>query len=84
MGPDALILVSWMLSYKPALSLSSFSFFKQFFSSSSLSATRVVSSVYLKLWIFLYKIVIPDCDSSSLAFCLMYSAYKLNKQGDSI
>ena len=84
MGPDALILVSWMLSYKPALSLSSFSFFKQLFSSSSLSATRVVSSVYLKLWIFLYKIVIPDCDSSSLAFCMMYSAYKLNKQGDSI
>ena len=23
-------------------------------------------------------------DSSSLAFCMMYSAYKLNKQGDNI
>ena len=26
----------------------------------------------------------PACDSSSLAFCMMYAAYKLNKQGDNI
>ena len=25
-----------------------------------------------------------SCDSSSLAFCVIYSAYKLNKQGDNI
>ena len=29
-------------------------------------------------------ILIPACASSSSAFCMMYSAYKLNKQGDNI
>ena len=40
MGPDAVILVFWMLSFKPTFSLSSFTFTKRLFSSSSLSATR--------------------------------------------
>ena len=53
MGPDAMILVFWMLCFKPALSLSSFTFIKRLFSSSSLSAIRVVSSAYLRLLIFL-------------------------------
>ena len=44
MGPDAMILVFWMLSFKPNFSLSSFTFIKKLFSSSSLSAIRVVSS----------------------------------------
>ena len=43
MGPDAMILVFWMLSFKPTFSLSSFTFIKRLFSSSSLSALRVVS-----------------------------------------
>ena len=30
----------------------------------------------------LSAILIPDCDSSSLEFCMVYSVYKLNKQGD--
>ena len=34
--------------------------------------------------IFLSAILIPACASSSLAFRMMYSAYKLNKQGDNI
>ena len=38
MGPDAIILVFWMLSFKPAFSLSSFTFIKRLFSSSLLSA----------------------------------------------
>ena len=84
MGRDTMILVFWMLSFKPALSLSSFTFIKRFFSSSSLSAIRVVSSAYLRLLIFLPENLIPACASSSLAFCLMYSAYKLNKQADNI
>ena len=50
------------------------------FSSSLLSATRVVSSPYLRLLIFFPEILIPACASSSQAFHLMYSAYKLNKQ----
>ena len=41
----------------------------------------VVSSAYLRLLIFLPAILIPVCASSSPAFLMMYSAYKLNKQG---
>ena len=52
--------------------------------SSSLSAIRVVSSAYLRLLIFLPEILIPACASSSSTFLKMYSAYKLNKQGDRI
>ena len=44
----------------------------------------MVSSAYLRLLIFLPAILIPACASSSSAFLMMYSAYKLNKQGDSI
>ena len=48
MGPDAMIFVFWMLSFKPTFSLSSYTFIKRLFSSSSLSAIRVVSSAYLR------------------------------------
>ena len=41
MGLDAIILVFWMLSFKPTFSLSSFTFIKRLLSS-SLSAIRVV------------------------------------------
>ena len=51
-----MILVFWMLSFKPAFSLSSFTFIKRLFSASSLSAIRVVSSGYLRLLIFLLAI----------------------------
>ena len=51
---------------------------------SSLSAISVVSSAYLRLLIFLPAIFIPACASSSPGFHMMYSAYKLNKQGDNI
>ena len=44
----------------------------------------VVSSAYLRLLIFLLAVLIPACASSSLVFHTMYSACKLNKQGDSI
>ena len=84
MGPDAMILVFWMLSFKPTFSLSSFTFIKRLFSSFSLSAIRVVSSAYLRLLTFLPSIFIPACASFSPVFLLMYSAYKLNKQGDNI
>ena len=70
-----------MLSFKPTFSLCSFTFIKRFFSS-SLFAIRVVLSAYLRLLIYLPAILIPACASSSLAFHMMYSAYKLNKQGD--
>ena len=44
----------------------------------------MVLSVYLRLLIFLPAILIPACASSSPAFLMMYSVYKLNKQGDNI
>ena len=61
MGPDAMIFVFWMFSFKPTFSLSTFSFIKRLLSSSSLSAIRVVSSAYLRLLIFLPAILIPAC-----------------------
>ena len=65
MGPDAMIFVFWMLSFKPTFSLFSFTLIKKLFSSSSLSAIRVVSPAYLRLLIFLPAILIPACASSS-------------------
>ena len=58
MGLDAMILVFWMLSFKPAFLLSFFTFIKRLFSP-SLSAIRAVSSVYLRILIFLPAILIP-------------------------
>ena len=72
-GLDAMILAFWMLSFKPAFSLFSFTFIKRLFSSSLLSTFRVVSSAYLRLLIFFLEILIP-------AFWMIYSVCKLNKQ----
>ena len=83
-GLGAMIFVFWMLNFKRAFSLSYFTFIKRLFSSSSLSAIRVVSSAYLRLLIFLPAILIPACASTSPAFLMMYSAYKLNKQRENI
>ena len=71
MGPDAVIFIFWMLSFKPTFSLSFFTFKRLF--SSLLSAVRVASSAYLRLLIFLPAILIPACASSSPAFPMMYS-----------
>ena len=84
MGPDAMILVFWMMSFKPSFSLSYFTSIKRFFSSSSLSAIRVVSSAYLRLLQFLPAHLIPACASSSPVLLMMYYEHKLNKQGDNI
>ena len=82
-GPDAMIFIFWMLSFKPAFSLS-FITFNRLLSSSSLSAIRE--------WYHHISEVIdisPGNLDSSLSFiqpgfCIMYSAYKLNKQSDNI
>ena len=84
MGPDAMSLIFRMLSFKPAFLLSFFTFIKRLFISSLLSAIRVVSYAYLRLLIFLLENLIPAYALSSPAFLMMYSAYKLNKQGDNI
>ena len=71
MGPHAMILDFSILSCKPAFLFSCFTFLKRLFSSSLLSALRVLSSAYLRLLIFLPKILISACASSSpaLAWC---------------
>ena len=62
-----------ILSFKWAFSLSSFTFIKRLFSSSLLSALRLVSSAYLRLLIFSPAILIPACDSSRphFAYCTL-------------
>ena len=46
-GPDAMIFIFWMLSFKPTFSLSSFTFIKRLFSSSSLSAILPNSKIHV-------------------------------------
>ena len=140
MKPYTMVIVFWILSFKPAFSLCSFTFIQRLFSSSSLLAITLGSSTYLRLFLCLLAILIPTCASSGLAYCwhlifapctmsrvlqalclsdlipwiylslplcnskgfdlgrtwmvvffptfftfhMMYSAYKLNKQGDNI
>ena len=70
----------WVLSQ--LFSLSSFTLIKRLFSYSSFSARRVVSSAYMRLLMCLPSVLIPACNSFSLAFLMMCSAYRLNKQRD--
>ena len=72
------------VEFKPTFSLSSFTFINRLFSPSSLSAISLVPSAYLRLLIFLPAMLTPVCASSSPAFQMMDSAYKLNKHGDNI
>ena len=80
MRPDVMILIFWILSFQPAFSLSSFTFIKRLFSSSLLSAIRVVSSTYLRLLIFLLATLILACASSRLSFCMMYYQFSSGAQ----
>ena len=84
MRQNAMILVLWMLSFKPAFSVSSFTFIKRLFNSSPLTNIKMLSSEYLRLLIFLSAILILAWVSSSPAFCKIHLAYKLNKQSDNI
>ena len=85
LGPDVMILVFWMLRalsqlfHSPFSPLSRGSLFPVCF-----PPLEWVSSVYLRLLIFLPAVLILACYLSSPAFCMMYSACKLNKQVDNI
>ena len=76
MGSDAMILVFWMLSFQPTFSLSCFTFIKRLFSSSSLSAIRVVH--YLKKWLEschfgrMYLGISPLVESLCFCFFVFY------------
>ena len=69
--------------FKPTSSLLSFILTKRLFSSSLLSAIGVVSNAYVRLLMFLPPILTPAWNSSRLAFLIMCSACRLNKQDDS-
>ena len=79
MTPDAMIFVFCMLSFKPAFHPLSPSL-----RGSLLPIFQPLQWHHLRLLIFLLAIMIPACESSGPAFHMMYSAYKLNKQFDSI
>ena len=76
MGPDVMILVFWILNFKQTFSLSSFTFIKRFFSSSSLSARR---GYHLHIWGYWYS---PGNLDSSLCFIQPSISHDvLNKAG---
>jgi len=90
MGWDAMIFVFWMLSFKPTASLFSSTFIKRLFSFSLLSCIKGsvicvseiidVSSCNLDSSLCFIQLVW----NANLAFHMMYSAFKLNKQGDNV
>ena len=85
MGSDAMILIFWMLSFKPAFSLSSFTLIKRPFSSFSLSAS--LEWYHLQIWgywCFFQQSWLQLVLHATQHFCMMYSAYKLNKHSDNI
>ena len=71
MGPDAMMLVFWISSFKPTFSLSFYTFIRRLFRSSVLSAIRALLSAYLGLLIFIPAILIPACASSSPTFFIV-------------
>ena len=75
MGPDAMILVFWMLSFKPTFSLSSFTFIKRLFSSSSLSSILYICTPELFIWVLLKR-----CHKGLMKIIFELIIRKLNKQ----
>ena len=74
MGLDAMVLVFWMLSFKPEFSLLFHFHQEALYSFSSLSAIRVVSSAYLRLLIFLLAILVPAVfhPAQHFAWCTLH------------
>ena len=72
------------VEFQASFSFSSSTLIKSLFSSSSLSSIRVILSACLSLLLFPSAILIFTCDSSSLAFHIMSSAYKLNMQDGNV
>ena len=84
METDAPIFTFWMLSFKSAFSLSCFTFIKGILVPLYFLPQECC---HLHIWgylIFLPEILIPAYASSSPAFLMMSSAYKLNRQGNNI
>ena len=62
MGPDTMIFIFWLLSFKLAFSLFSFTFIKRLFSSPLLSAIRVVTSGNFQM----FKLVLEKAEESEI------------------
>ena len=82
MGPNAMILIFWMLGFKPAFSLSHFL-------QEALSPLWFVPFGWYHLhiwgyWYFSWQTWFQLVLSSSLAFHMLYSEFKLNKHCDHI
>ena len=74
-----------MLSFKLVFfSLFSFTFTKRILSFSSLSANQGGVICISEVVDIFPGGLDSSCNSSSLAFCMMYSAFKVNKQSDNI
>ena len=84
MGLDAMISLFLMLNFKSDFSLFSSTLIKNLFSSSSLFAIRMVSSVYPRLLIFSQQSWFQLVIHPASAFYMISSVYRLNKQGDNI
>ena len=76
--------VFWILSFKPTFLLSSFTFVKRLFSSSSLFCHKGGIICISEVVDISPENLISVFDSSNPAFCVIYSACKLYKQGDNI
>ena len=76
MGPDTMIFVLWMLNFKEAFSLSSFTFIKRLFGPLRF-LPLVISSVYLLLvfllpsW-FQLKSLLKHCNDWHFAWCTVH------------
>ena len=70
MGPDAMIFIYWMLSFKPTFSLASFTFIKNLFTSSSLSAIRIVWGYWYFSWKSWFQLVLHP--TQQFAWCTLH------------
>ena len=83
--PDAVIFAFWMLSLKPAFSLSSFTFIKRLFIKFLFAfCIRMVIICICEVVDISSSNLIPACASASQVFHMMHCEYQLNKQGDNI
>ena len=82
-GPDAMILVFWMLSFKSDFSLSSFFFIKKLFSSSSLFSLKWYHLHIWGCWYFSQQpwVQLVIHPAWHFSWCTLH---KLNKQRDNI
>ena len=72
MGLDAMIFVFWILSFKSMFSLSSFTFIKRHFSSSSLSALNFPRSKFSKDKEFRCYLILGTFTESFVSLLILY------------